>query len=130
MSTEPEDGAVVTVRTGLARGAPPEVYRRCDDAGDGERHWFRLDAPRVRPLAWPALRRRGLVQLLQPRPEEEPEGAYPTCGTCGHNTSGVLADHCTTFVPFDNGGSDYGARYCNCRCVDDPAVARWLQPRA
>lgn len=127
---EPEDGAVVLVRTGLARDAAPEVWQRCDQEGDGQRRWMRRDVARVRPLSWVALRRRGSVRLAEPRPQAEAEYNYPNCGTCGHNTSAVLAGCCTVLVPFDNGGSDWGANYCNCRCVADPVVAQWLQARA
>lgn len=52
-------------------------------------------------------------------------GAKPTCSTCGHHTSAVLADTCTAMVPWDT-GDDWGVVYCGCRCMDDPVVKAWL----
>lgn len=53
----------------------------------------------------------------------------PDCTTCGHNTAGVVGGiekgRCTAFVPYPP-ESGQQAGYCNCRCVDDPAVKSWL----
>ncbi len=54
---------------------------------------------------------------------------YPNCGTCGHNTSGVLAGRCSAIVPTVTGSGprDFTVAYCPCRCVDDPVVKAWLE---
>ena len=54
---------------------------------------------------------------------------YPTCSGCGHNTSGVVAEVCTSFVPYPEGDPRGHAGYCGHRCVDDPAVKAWLEGR-
>lgn len=81
-----------------------------------------------------AERRRGgkpLARRTTPRLNRQAgvgDGDYPTCGTCGHYTSAVLAGRCTTMVPVDVGGR-LSLGYCDCRCVDDPAVVTWLARR-
>lgn len=54
---------------------------------------------------------------------------YPTCSTCRHHASGIVAGHCTTFVPLPE-GADKWADYCNCNCTEDPRVKAWLADRA
>lgn len=54
-----------------------------------------------------------------------PDDSYPTCSTCGHHGSGILAGQCSAFVPYPEPGVLAG--YCNCRCVEDPAVKGWLE---
>jgi hypothetical protein len=128
MFTEPEDGTVVLLYgVTLQRGAPPEIWQRRDAETDGDRRWVRLDKARSLPLSWTALRRRGRPKAAQ-EPADEPAGeSYPTCSSCGHHTSAVLAGQCTVFVPCDPVADGAWARYCNCRCVDDPAVRAWLE---
>lgn len=53
-------------------------------------------------------------------------GTYPDCSTCGHNASGVVAFQCTAFVPYPEGDRRGLAGYCECRCIDDPAVRAWF----
>jgi hypothetical protein len=87
------------------------------------------------PCSWVSARRRArpsVVRVVRQRaswvePEQERAGgAYPDCGTCGHNTSAVLAGCCTAFVPLPEGAGALAA-YCGCRCVDDPVVRQWLK---
>jgi hypothetical protein len=54
---------------------------------------------------------------------------YPDCSTCGHNTSGVLANTCTSFVVYPEGDPRGMAGYCGCRCTDDPVVKEWMEKR-
>lgn len=53
---------------------------------------------------------------------------YPDCSECGHNASGIVAEQCTTIVPYPDGDPRGLAGYCGHRCVDDPAIRAWLGP--
>lgn len=129
-SEEPPDLSVVEAQGGLSRDPDRfgEVWQRVDELGDGDRRWHRRDVLRKRPLSWRELRVRGRVRVVTAEPEAPAESSHPVCGTCGHHTSAAVAGRCTVFVPLPEGAPAF-ARYCNCRCIDDPVVLQWLGER-
>ena len=58
-----------------------------------------------------------------------PRPFYPDCSGCGHNSSGVVANQCTAFVPYPEDDPRGHAGMCSHRCTDDPAVRAWLEHR-